>query len=106
MIKAQSAVTPAQKTTLAAQVAAWRYWCTQEDEYFDPADYEIHVYQRPSGVVDLFCRCALENWLTSEPSFHLGYAYSNGTWVETTYGGDEVPFTYWDNVSPVAVTLV
>ena len=105
MIKAQPAVTPAQKTTLATQVAAWRAWCAQEDSNFNPADYEIHVYQRPSGVVDLFYRSALENPYTSEPFFHIGYSYSNGAWFENAYAGQEIPFTYWDNVCSVGVTL-
>ena len=76
------ALTDIQTLVLAAQAVTWVETCAQEDETFNLDDYEINFCQRPSGVVDMFYRSTVENPYTSEPSFHVGYAYPNGTWVE------------------------
>ena len=96
-------LTKSQTVQLAAQVLTWAQDCVAEDNTFNPSDFEIQVYQRPSGVADLFYQSRLENPFSSNPSFHLGYAYSNGVWVDNTLG-QEVPYSYWENVTVVDFT--
>jgi len=94
-------LTKSQTVQLAAQIITWAQWCASEDNTFNLSDFEIQVYQRPSGVADLFYKTP-DHTGWSNPAFHLGYVYSNGVWVETS--DQEMPNSYWENVTAVDFT--